>query len=178
MRHVRYVLLYVSHMKGFRQMNAIGVREEVGIHSVHSAQGAPIDRLRARFGLSSNPVPAPCAPVPVVLPAAAVQENSPEYAEAKQIVAVTRAELATIERERYRGRFPRAIANMVALCLGCIEEDEPQTPTVPAYLPHFRELAEAGKDPLVRIKEHCQCAIQFATQTEPWRLRGREENRL
>ena len=83
--------------------------------------------------------------MPVVLPAAVTGENSSEFAQAKQIVADARAELANIERERYRGKFPRTIANMVALCFGCIEVDEPATPTVLAYLPHFRELAEAGR---------------------------------
>ena len=42
---------------------AVRVGKEVGIHSPHSAQGAPIARLRAKFGfLDESPTPAPSMP--------------------------------------------------------------------------------------------------------------------
>jgi hypothetical protein len=53
-------------------MSVDRVRKEVGIHSGHSAQGAPIVRLRARFGL--------LAPLPSPLVVAECKRQEPEPA--------------------------------------------------------------------------------------------------
>ena len=52
---------------------AVRVGKEIGTHSPHSAHGAPIDRLRARFGfLDELPTPAPSTP-----PRASTEANPP-----------------------------------------------------------------------------------------------------